>query len=204
MNKYVLCFVALLLVAGAYCQPYSGPFGLKMGLTLRQLENIDPDIVSKTDGTYSMKKVPTPHSSFESYLLTISPDTGLCKIMAIGKDIPDSDYGLALQSEYYTVKKALQKKYGKGKELDALLPDSIWDEEDDFLMGLLREERVLVSYWFSDTDDSVPQDISAIMLEAKALFSDVGYIRVHYEFANYKEYLDEMEDQEEDDQDDAF
>lgn len=126
----------------------SGPFGLPMGATLTQLKVVDKLVpVPNVPGSYLVRAVPKPHGAFESYVLAISETSGLCKIAAIGKDIESSSFGTEIQSAFAALDQALQEKYGNRKNFDFLRAGSIWDEPKDWMMGLLKKERVLSSYW---------------------------------------------------------
>lgn len=56
------------------------------------------------------------------------------------------------------------------------------------MMGLLKEERVLLSYW----EKGLPNHIHLIALETKALSNEKGYVVLSYEFDGWDEYADEL------------
>lgn len=63
---------------------------------------------------------------------------------------------------------------------------SIWDESRCWMMGLLKKERVLVSFW--DVKSTLPNHITSITLEASALSTEEGYILLTYELEGFEEY----------------
>lgn len=193
MKRIMLCVVVLLWSAVAICQTYNGPFGLKMGLTYQQVKAIDSDIeaVESVGHAYVIEDVPKPHSRFESYILFISPKTGLCKIVAIGKNVSTNGSGYALRTEYQSVRDAIINKYGQNKEYDFLSNGSIWNEPRDFMMALVKEDRYLLSTWLGEDGDLFYDNISAILLEARAQDSSTGYLRLGYEFENFSSFSDE-------------
>jgi len=196
MQRIMFCVVALLWAAIAFCQTYEGPFGLKMGLTYQQLKAIDPGIEKSEENYYKMTVVPKPHKSFEGYMVTISPKTGLCNIMAYGKDISTNGYGFDVSSEYKSVRDALESKYGKYNEIDFLMPSSIWDEAKDYMMALYLDERILCATWPSESGDDLSNSIKIILLQAKALNTSTGYLKLHYDFDNAASYYEEQKSRE--------
>ena len=66
----------------------------------------------------------------------------------------------------------LQKKIWEGGEkYDFLLSGSIWNRPEDWMMGLLKDERKLA--WFLSITESNSQKLEFVALQAKA-FSEEG------------------------------
>jgi len=182
--------IAFLVFSGC---AVAGPFGLEMGLTIDQ---IDSEATIAAPKLYTTTKVPKPHSAFEQYALKVGPASGLCWIKGIGKDVATSAYGLELKVAFNELKNKLEKAYGKSKVTDILLPGSIWDEQNDFMMALLKKERILMALW---EDQSVlPSNLTGIGLIASPMSRDKGYVSVEYSFSN-KDACDlEIANQEDD------
>ena len=170
----------------------TGPFGLPMGTTLAQLASFGPTEESDAKGFYKLRTVPKPHEDFETYIVAVSEKQGLCKIMAIGKDVSTSAQGYELRSAFESLDKILLEKYGDRKNFDFLNAGSIWDEPKDFMMGLVKKERTLSSYWDQSQGSHFTDHVNAITLETTALHSDVGYLQLRYEFENTKACLEEI------------
>lgn len=198
MKHITLCVMALLLTANAYCQPWGGPFGLKMGLTYSQLKAIDPGIekVEKNEHMFWMTKVPTPHRDFKEYLMILSPSSGLAKVLAISNTIYSNGYGIQLKDDYQRIHSVLVEKYGSYDEYDFVKHESIWQEDKHFMMALSLEERVLNCYWNLGYRASANNNIAYVVLEALANDSTKGYIRMTYEFTNFSEYIEYNESQD--------
>lgn len=159
----------------------TGPFGLWMGMPLA---DIDWDIDEIRPGRYRCHTVPKPHSSFESYILQITPRCGLAWIKAIGKTVNTSVYGYELQSEFAAMEKRLSGVYGKGEKTDILLYGSIWNEPRDWMQSLLNKERILMTSWPGKRAPDLPNQLKSVGLVVTALSSDSGYIAVEYSFTN--------------------
>ena len=124
----------------------------------------------------------------------VTPEEGLLKIAFVWI-IETNVYGDSVQKKFNELHDILAKKYGKGEKLDYLKSDSIWNEPKDWMMGLLKEERVLV--WIQrDFADSNKWNLNTIGLQAKALRRDQGGLMLQYEFQGFSEYLKKKEAEE--------
>lgn len=158
----------------------SGPFGLKMGMSLEQISN-EYELLSH--GIYRLLSVPKPHSEFESYIVRVSPTYGLYWIKAIGKTIVTSSHGIELRLTFDRMIEKLQVSYGKVSIKDFLLPGSIWSDSNDFMMGLTQKERNLYALW-DKTNLSDKNDLMTVFLGATAVDRNSGYIALEYSFNN--------------------
>ena len=141
-----------------------GPFGLRMGMSLAELE---AEAIEVAPAKYRVSTVPKPHSAFESYVLQIAPVNGLAWIKAIGHTIPTSVYGLELKAAFEAMEKKLSATYGKEKKTDILLQNSIWNEPRDWMQSLLNRERILIAEWSAAHGSSLPEGLSAVGLVAR-------------------------------------
>ena len=186
--KRILLSAALLL---SLSTALAGPLGLDMGQSLDALSK-QMQLKKEREFVYSTSSTPKPHPDFETYNLIVTPEHGLCKLGAISKTFETSAYGEALKSKFNDIESALTEKYGKGSRMDFLKSGSIWNEPRDWMMGLRKDERVLTSYWKSEGDKQLPDNVQVVMLEAKALSGNSGWISLHYEFTNASACLDSM------------
>ncbi|MDP3115425.1 MAG: hypothetical protein Q8M98_11750 [Candidatus Cloacimonadaceae bacterium] len=211
MEMYCLVAVMLLLLCGVTrSKPYDGPFGLKKGLTLAKLKKFDPNIEKIKEGVYQMRVVPTPHKSFVSYAVVVSPKTGLCKISCASKEIFCNSYGTQLKAEHESIRDALERRYGSYDEMDCLFSGSIWNQPEDFMKSLLLEERTLSSFWdleaevssalssFLDTWEYPPTNngILNIYMETQANDIASAFIILNYEFDNFTEFAEQQKEKE--------
>lgn len=126
---------AAFLAASTLAQ--AGPFGLSMGMPKSQIKGLEG---TGTPFMYTTESVPTPSSQFKTYVMQVGDKNGLCVIKAISDTISTNRYGFALKDKFNALKDALTKKYGKHKTQDFLMPGSIWDEPEDFMAGLTKNE----------------------------------------------------------------
>jgi hypothetical protein len=176
---YKLIVVLLLCAAPS---AYAGPFGLEMGMPLSKLKTLMPNL-KPTDraGIYETKTVPKGHPRFTWYLLLITPQSGLCKVLGVTEKIETSDFGTQLVDEFDRIADALEKKYGNGKRLDELRYGSMWTETRYWMMGLLKGDRTLQKLWST----ALPDNLDSVLLEAVAFSNDQGGLKLGYEFTNF-------------------
>jgi hypothetical protein len=128
---------------------WAGPFGLEMGMMRAQIEALIPTgkLQDTGDGIYKTTRLPRMHDAFESFLLLIDDQHGLCKVTAIGKTINTSVYGDELRDAFNRLEADVARVYGRNRKYDFLKARSIWNERRDWMMGLLKKERILAAYW---------------------------------------------------------
>ncbi|HEX8697000.1 MAG TPA: hypothetical protein VF746_31570 [Longimicrobium sp.] len=167
------------------------PFGFRAGATLSSLSSYG---IERTDnnGIYRVRRAPESHPDFDGFTLVISPSHGLCKVVASSRTVETSAYGDRLKNLYERIRDALHAKYGEGEEFDYLRSGSIWDEPRDWMMGLLREERTLASYWGRDSG-TLPGNLQAIALKAVALSPSSGFLLLNYEFSTFAACKEELD-----------
>lgn len=171
----------------------AGPLGLDMGMSFKAL-NMQLKLKKEGKYTYSAKSLPKGHSEFDEYRLLISPKHGLCKLSAF-KDVSTSVYGTELHSEFEHLERTLTSKYGQGKKFDFLRNGSIWKEPRDWMMGLLKDERFLMTVWELG-ERELPDNITSIKLKVFALSTDTAMIELGYEFKNSNDCHDWLSAQE--------
>ena len=186
--------LAALVLVAALASPYlavaqasssGGPFGLRMAMSQAELSRIGKLEQLKGSNVFSIARVPKPHNAFESYAVIFTPSQGLCKVAGIGKTIETSAHGVQLKSAFESMEEALTRKYGNHKRNDFLSPGSIWDEPEDWMMGLQQKDRYLSTFWDEEEKSTLADNIEAISLETIGLSRTSGFLRLSYEFSNF-------------------
>lgn len=193
MKKASLSLVLLMMAVSLFCQPWDGPFGLKMGLTYNQLKAIDPGIEKIDEDRYVMTKVPTPHPDFEDYWVTLSTKSGLVKIGAFTKTIESSGNGWQLRNQFWGYAQILGEKYGDYETLDYLDYNSIWTDPQYFMTGLAEKERTLKCTWSDEIGSSLYNNLSYIWLLAGAYDVFSGFVYLGYQFTNGEAFFEAQE-----------
>ena len=159
------------------------PFGFKAGMTKAQIiAALGEDAVQKDNGdTLILTKAPKPHPDFPFYIVCVSASKGFAKVRALSNEIQSNSFGGAIKDKFQEIRTALESKYGKPTQVaDGVMDGSVWDEPEDWMMGLANEERLLSAVW-------KPAAGVMLGLEAQASSSSEGRVSVQYEFASHFE-----------------
>lgn len=173
----------------------SGPFGLRMGMSRVEIESVIGAPIKPVESNanlFSTATVPRPSDRVEHYVLLVLPNAGLCQIRAAEVDISSSSHGVELRNAYEDLRDAVANAYGQYGEVNFLRSGSIWDEPEDWMMGLLRNERILQADWASAEGSSMRNDVKEVLLTARAQSRSEGYLLLQYKFENEDECTAEM------------
>ena len=167
---------------------YAGPFGLKMGQSIEDLQTEGIDIIKLEEGIdHYIVIPPTPHREFKTYIVRIDPDEGIYFIKAIGSDIEDKGYGFNTRAKLSEIRRLLEVGYGESDLLDYIYPNSIWNENEDWMMGLFQGDILYIAAWTKDVSSILPDDINKIYLAAYATSTLDGYLTLEYYGNDYEE-----------------
>ena len=159
----------------------AAPFGLTRGMTEAQF---GLRLKKRAGGMYELATVPEPNPAFAYYLVEIGPTTGLCFVKAVGKEVTTSVDGIQLRSQFSRVRDELALTYGQYGETNRLLQGSMWHEPLDWMMGLVKEERLILAVWSPDTGANLAPGLREIFLTVSALSTHRGYVVLEYYFDN--------------------
>ena len=161
---------------GPVDQPGNGPFGFTVSLSKEDIEKLLGTALKEVDGQshlFYAQSAPRPHPRFKAYALRVLPQSGLCEIRAVGADVSTSSHGTQLRAAFADLRDTL------------LLTGSIWNDPEDWMMGLLKNERYLQAAWDSESNASLKNEIEDIILGARARSRDTGYLMLQYKFTNH-------------------
>jgi hypothetical protein len=162
----------------------AAPFGTEMGMSKDEL---GIKSVTKEIATYKWELSSLPKSSnlFESYIVVVTPENGLCFLKAVGQNVTTSVYGTELRTAFDRVNNSLKRKYSKSYVADFLNSGSIWDEPKDFMMGLLKKERTLAAYYDEEEGSTMVEGVAKAYIKAYAMNSNKGWVTIDYFFDNH-------------------
>jgi hypothetical protein len=151
------------------------------------------ELLPKDWGT--VKTLPNGHPAFERYMLGIAPDTGLAKVLALGRVIPTDGFGKAIRTEFERLRAELSASYGEGETSDFVRAGPWWASPEQFTWGLVRRARVLATLWSQELHAGVklklvrlPGEVGAMQLAASASSPTRGRVRLGYEFSNWADF----------------
>lgn len=173
-------FAAISLsLAGCSTAAFAQAFGVTMGDPVSNYSGAEV-----SDGVYLIA-VPRPNSEFESYAATSTPETGICRVIGIGKDYQNDNYGHKLRSAFKSLHGALKERYGTSYDVDFLHAGSIWNEPNEFGWSLYQNERSLNSFWDEEEGSAMPPHLDGIVLSGKATDPSTTYLNLSYQFSNF-------------------
>lgn len=167
--------------------PKAGAFGILEGTPVKSIPGAVP--VAGAPNVYDLKVVPKPNSEFEFYSVVATANTGVCKVVGIGKDHDGDINGYDIRDTLSTFKGLLTAKYGESKTIDYIESGSIWGSGNGyFAMSLLKKERTLSVFWSADLPGAtLPSGIDDISLDVRGSSSTATYMTLSYEFSNFDE-----------------
>lgn len=168
-----------------------GPFGFAMGMTAQEVKAAVGSRPLHEEGTFMVfSGAPKPHSQLSNYMVLVSPQLGLCKVVGMS-EVASNRFGHQIDEQVQLFVKALTGKYGEPTwSRDKVFDGSIWNDPEDYMMGLLEKDRVVSYIWESDKRE-LPGDIRAIAVTAEGLSTDKANVTVGYEFTNMAKCVEE-------------
>ena len=180
MKKAVISFFVLPVLFFT-ASAWAGPYGLKMGMGLEELDGT-PEKIGL--GKYVIGTVPEPDPDVESYAVKISPKGGLYWIKAVGKAIATPPDGAEIRKAFEKVKRKTAAVYGDSRPYDFLVHGSALDKPDDWMQGIIAWERVLGALWKGGDKNPLPDGLAEVFVGAEAVSATEGFISVEYTFSN--------------------
>ena len=127
-------------------------------------------------------------------ILTLPPDKGLLHLLFVWEFESDR-FGTLLKRKFNDLHAMLSKKYGKGEKLDRLIPGSMWEGEEYFMVSLYKKERFL--QWCQPHFYSRNKwGLEGILLDTVGLGTTKGKIGLSYNFQGYVRYYREKKDEQ--------
>jgi hypothetical protein len=158
-----------------------GPFGVIMG---SEPDSYPGCRAGSRSGYYNCTTLPRPRPDIEEYVLESWLGTGVCFVKGWTGSIPTDSFGTELRMRVDEMARQLGQIYRIGNKRDMLLTGSIWNEPREWMMGLLKKERMYSYFWEGKGDISLKGDVIKAYVGASPLASDRGYVVVEFYFRN--------------------
>lgn len=171
----------------------ASPFGLKMGMTIKDIAKEcegKPEFIKNDAYMIKPKK---SHPSFEHYIVFVDKNKGLYQIKALSSTINTNDYGTELQSSFNATKDRIAKKYGKPSIRDEIDPGSSFRDGKYWMYTLKDGARTLAAIWGQGKklDDSL--DLVVLECSASDYSAHQGFLILFYYFKNAENIEDEQD-----------
>lgn len=194
MKKTICLFLGLL----AACALSAAPFGLKMGMTISEVEDASSGVPLKParqrDNLYAFEPAKR-HPLFTSYFVLIDEKVGLYGVIASSDIIKMDDYGTQLKEAFNDAMQRVSKAYGTPRLIDVLAPDAHFDDDKFWAMSFRQGARTLKCEWPRTAKDEMKDDLLKVVLATKpeGYFYE-GVIELSYSFTNSASVEDEEDD----------
>ncbi len=179
--------------AQAPTRPPAQPLGISKGMTIKELLAKGGKPHPKQKGLFRFDSTPFP--GLKDMRVVATPKTGACKVSAFTELFESNRAGKQVRERFEQLVSRLTERYGApSSTYDYVRSGALWKEDDEFMMALTKEERVLSTYWTTQGKNPVvlPEGIAAIEVEAKPPSSSRAGIVVAYDFDNIDECVDEL------------
>jgi len=194
MKKLIVDFIFLFFSF----MVFSAPFGLKMGMTLKDIESVctsEPEYIA--DDRYYIQPIKS-HPRFDGYIVWVSESNGLYYIKGISNEIATTNYGNEIKLEFSKILSSLERKYGKFKKIDNLAKDALWNEDKYWMKSIASGSRIYEAEWEASVGDAEKFEglisISLGIKTSKSYVDDRAYIWIEYEFSNAANGFDDLDD----------
>ena len=189
MKKILFLMIMAILPALAM----ASPFGLKMGMTIKELAKEcegRPEFVKNDAYIIKPKK---SHPSFEYYFVFVDKNKGLYQIKALSSAINTNDYGTELQSSFNATKNRVAKRYGEPTIRDEIDPNSVFHDGKYWMYTLKEGARTLAAVW--GKGEKLGDNLDMVILECSAseISSHQGFLILYYFFKNSNKIEDEQD-----------
>lgn len=173
---------------------YDGPFGLKAGVPVAELEKMGFKEDERHPGTYDGTP-PKPLDGADSYIGVASQESGLCKVLASVPVPTVNGTGDQIRSAVDRVAEMMQLKYGKHSSKIEYAREDVYERNPEFwTMGLSKDSVVYAYDWQQGkTAQPLPADIEDIEIVARASSMSSGWVAIRYTFTNAKACLKEIQ-----------
>ena len=183
----------LLIMAIFPALAMASPFGLKMGMTIKEIAKEcegKPEFIKNDAYMIKPKK---SHPSFEHYIVFVDKNKGLYQIKAISPSISTNDYGTELQSSFNATKDRVAKRYGEPTIRDEIDQNSVFQDGNYWMYTLKGGARTLAAIW--GKGEKLADNLDTVILECAAsdISSHHGFLILYYFFKNSDNIEDEQD-----------
>lgn len=159
-------------------------FGIEAGEPVRKYRG--KVVGDGSDPAYFRIVAPKPTAAFDEYYAFATPETGICKIVAIGKAHQNDVSGAATLSEFNAQKSSLIERFGSGEIVDSIEDYSRLKAPNLWASAIHEGDRRLEIFWGRNQRTQLPATIEAILLSVGSETASSPRIEAAYQFSNWK------------------
>lgn len=133
------------------------------------------------DARYSIEP-PVADPEIESIAVTVTPETGVCRVQLAGRDHKKDFRGTSVLPVYEGYKRMLEEQFGPGEEVDTLKPGSEYAKPTFYAVSFWHGDRRRLTSWKLDGKAGY----SLVKLQIRTVRPPDLYVHIEYQFANYE------------------
>lgn len=184
--------IVLLIVALFPMLACAAPFGLKMGMSLKDIAKEcegKPELIK--DDKYLIKPKKN-HPLFVSYIAFVDKKKGLYQIRALTTSIASNEYGTEIRAAFDDAAARISKTYGEPQIRDEVDPNTSFHEDKYWIYTLKEGARTLSALW--NNPESMKDSLDSVYLEClPEKFSKKAFLVLYYYFKNSDKIEDEQD-----------
>lgn len=185
-----ILFILLIMMSSILKSEEMSLFGLKGNIQIDQINKIlgKENLVECENDFYNFTTKFSNKFGMKAVMLEVPKDKGLVRIIAVSLDKKTDKYGTQCKKEYKRIQTELKKKYGNvGKERDKLNICSIYKDDDEYMLGIMWNHRLLQSYWYTyNRKDNLRFVVELMQSEQVGTFYNMYvYVFKNYEYRKY-------------------
>jgi len=124
----------------------------------------------------------------------ITPACGLSRVTSVGQFIPTDGDGAALRAAFDALETDLARAFGPGERLDGAAPGRSLAVGPSWTSALASGAWLLNTRWLAYSGATLDDGLESVVLAARAIKSEQGFLLLQYQFANIAEAEAELED----------
>ena len=162
-------------------RPTEGPFGISKAAAIADL---DATPVDENAGLFEVDRFPKPHPDFANLGVIASPATGVCEVLASGREIDDDVPGTIVRSIVDRVAAQLELRYGKPRKVDWCDTTTTNCRPGFWVIDLQNAARGYGYSWQATAARPLPNDLAKIELFVISTPTHDAYPQLNYTFDN--------------------
>ena len=121
----------------------------------------------------------------EAYVVTATPEQGVCMVKGVGVDHAGDAYGYKIIDVAADLRRQISVTYGSSRLNDFLESGSIWRESNDWAMAILKHERSYQFVWNRSAGSTLPNNVVEILETVGATSPGSTYLTLQFKYSNY-------------------
>lgn len=160
-------------------------FGLAAGMGIEQVEALLGPVQEVGPGAYLAAPPAGAAPEIASLGLVLVPSEGLCRVQSTTAPLASDGQGTPIRESFASLLERLWAALGEPRVIDTLREGSTLGKAEQWLEALRAGDRVFLSFWSEDTGARLPAGVEKVVLAARPLEGNQGFVMVEATFFNW-------------------